>query len=140
MSGDDADRQKRDMHLLVKSYRALEAEQQNPEAEAEEEKPAAAKGEGGAGDQMVSYRGKSVRRGRGVAHGSPGSGSGRRAEQVRGVSNKRRRAADKGSSEGGGTDVAKVKKALASLGEMHKEGLITKAEYDAKRKQLLDRM
>ncbi len=74
---------------------------------------------------QILYRGKPVagRGGRGGgAPGSPGSSGG---------------APGRGNSDGGGAD---VKEALRKLTQLFNDGLITTAEYDAKRAEILDRL
>ena len=69
------------------------------------------------------YRGQPIAgRGRGGgAPGSPGSGSGRASHQ-------------------NGASGADVKEALRNLTQLFNDGLITTAEYDAKRGEILDRI
>ena len=171
MSGEE-DRQQRDLNLLMKSYKALEAEQANPESVASEPPEPTTPSNPSRGGQshrdetdiseadVVMYRGRPVRRGSGV---TPGAGSSvGRAGQFRGAGGKGRRRADGGKSgknRSGSSrdntdrtasrpndpgrrsvDAERVKQALASLNDMHAEGLITDAEFDEKRRQLLDRL
>ncbi len=73
---------------------------------------------------QILYRGQPVagRGGRGgSAPGAPGSGGARPT----------------GNSGGGGAD---VKEALRKLTQLFNDGLITTAEYDAKRAEILDRL
>ena len=71
----------------------------------------------------IMYRGKPVgRSGSSGAPGAPGAGRGQPAQQ---------------SSSGGGGD---VKEALRKLTQLFNDGLITTAEYDAKRAEILDRL
>ncbi|MEM7323287.1 MAG: SHOCT domain-containing protein [Actinomycetota bacterium] len=153
MSG-DKEREQRDLELLLKSYHALEEEQRNPSTEpferepvgrrrpkdrrqadtAEEESPTEA-----ADGEMVMYRGRPIRRG---SLPAPGAGSSaRKPASFRGAggSKPRRRAGATGTGKKG-VSVDRVKQALATLNEMYDEGLITKAEFDSKRRQLLDRL
>ncbi|MEM7276220.1 MAG: SHOCT domain-containing protein [Actinomycetota bacterium] len=146
MSGED-DRQQRDLHLLMKSYKALEAEQQDLESESAPQERSDDTDERSASpgrratdadpeprsDDVVMYRGRPVRRGRSTAHGA----SSQKPSQFRGAGGGgKRRSSDRKPAAG----ADRIKQALASLAEMHEDGLITKAEYDAKRRQLLDRL
>ena len=82
---------------------------------------------GAGNDQGIMYRGQPVA-GRGRGGGAPGSPSGgRRAGRARSTS----------SSSGGTAD---VKEALSKLTNLFNDGLITQAEYDAKRGEILDRI
>ncbi len=128
------DRKKRDLDLLMKSYKALEAEQNAGGAEPEAA-PARRANDGGRDDsgdddgEVMMYRGRPIRRGSGSI---PGAGSSqKKGRQFRGSTGEKKR---RGSS----TD--QLKAALTKLTELHKEGLITQAEYDAKRLQILDRL
>lgn len=134
------DRKKRDLDLLMKSYKALEAEQNN--LSSEPERPArrasdadrrAPVDEGDDGDdgdgETMMYRGRRIRKGSGAI---PGAGSSQaKGRQFRGSTGEKKR-------KGSGTD--QLKAALSKLNELHEEGLITQAEYDAKRLQILDRL
>ena len=73
------------------------------------------------------YRGQPVA-GRGRGGGAPGSPSGGRRAG---------RASSTSSSSGGTAD---VKEALSKLTNLFNDGLITQAEYDAKRGEILDRI
>ena len=80
---------------------------------------------GGAGGQIM-YRGRPVGNGRGGgAPGSPGSGGGQG------------RPAPKAAASG---DDGDVKEALRKLTQLFNDGLITTAEYDAKRAEILNRL
>ncbi len=82
-------------------------------------------GGGGAGGQIM-YRGKPVGRaggGGGGAPGAPGSSRGRPP-------------ANQGQANDGGD----VKDALRKLTQLFNDGLITTAEYDAKRAEILNRL
>ena len=76
--------------------------------------------------RQVLYRGQPVagRGGGGGAPGSPGSSGGAPGSP-------------RGNSGGGGAD---VKEALRKLTQLFNDGLITTAEYDAKRAEILDRL
>lgn len=146
MSG-DKEREQRDLDLMLKSYRALEEEQRNPSAEpfkretvgrrtADRSSESNAADEPDDDGEVMMYRGRPIRRG---SSGTPGSGSSQgKPKQFRGAGG-RRRSGDSGKSAKG-VSIDKIKQALATLSEMHDEGLITKAEYDKKRRQLLDRL
>lgn len=166
MSGRD-DRQRRDLNLLMKSYRALEAEQdKTPDEEPPVEQDrrrrssrrrarrskdnrssssapssasSSADAEGAGDEDVVMYRGRPVRRG---GMGTPGAGSSQGGSTgFRGSGGKsggRNRRSDGGGSTGSKAD--RIKQALATLAEMYEEGMITKSEYDAKRRQLLNRL
>ena len=148
MSG-DKEREQRDLDLMLKSYRALEEEQRNPSSEPFQREPvgrrAADRGpepeaEPEDDGEVMMYRGRPVRRG---SSGTPGAGSSQgKPKQFRGAGGGgggRRRSGDSGKSAKG-VSIDKIKQALATLAEMHEEGLITKAEFDKKRRQLLDRL
>lgn len=114
------DRKKRDLDLLMKSYKALEAEQAADAPEEDEE--------------VVMYRGRPVRKSSGSV---PGAGSSQGSpRQFRGAGTGKKK---QGRDRRGG-DTGNLKAALAKLTELHQEGLITKAEYNAKRAQILDRL
>ena len=117
------DRRKRDLELLMKSRKAMEDEQLN--GRVEEAAPAAPAQD----DDVVMYRGKAVRRS-GNGPKIPGAGGGGRggATQFR------------GAKTGGDKAAPDIKAVLKRLDELHREGLITKSEYDKKRLQILDRL
>lgn len=127
----DADeKRQRDLELLRKSRQALdEGELVDRHAPpVREERRQAAPKEGDPG--VVMYRGKAIRRK--TAAGTPGAGSGGgRASQFRGA------AVGNGSQSRQNTDVRAI---LERLNGLYKDGLITKAEYDRKRGQILDRL
>ena len=80
---------------------------------------------GGSGDgNQIMYRGKPVGRsgGRGGAPGAPGGAA--RAPKNQGQAN----------------DSGDVKEALRKLTQLFNDGLITTAEYDAKRAEILNRL
>ncbi len=131
------DRKKRDLDLLMKSYKALEAEQngtaQEPEPPARRASDGGRRAEADSNDaddgDVIMYRGRKIRKGSGAI---PGAGSSQaKGRQFRGSTGEKKK-------KGSGTD--QLKAALAKLNELHKEGLITQAEYDAKRLQILDRL
>lgn len=169
------ERGQRDLDLMMKSYRALEAEQNNPSTEPFEREPVGRRAddrlsesapapddEGDDGD-VVMYRGRQVRRGNPA---TPGAGSSQgKPSWFRGVgsNNEKRRSSDGGKSDGGKSvsdetadkgdssensdsdsdkygSIDKIKESLVALAELHEEGLITKAEFNKKRRQLLDRL
>lgn len=153
MSG-KRDRGRRDLDLMMKSYRALEAEQNNPSTEPFEREPVGRRSTGrsteteptpvadeDSGD-VVMYRGRPVRRG---SSATPGAGSSQRrpSKSRDGEANDAKRRSTDGGKAGKsakGVSIDKIKQALATLSEMHEEGLITKAEFDNKRRELLDRL
>lgn len=116
------DRRKRDLELLMKSRKAMEDEQLNRRVDESSEPEAPSSDDG----NVVMYRGKAVRRG-GNGPKIPGAGGGR-AKQFR------------GASTGGSKGKPDIKAVLKRLDELHREGLITKSEYDKKRLQILDRL
>ena len=79
---------------------------------------------GGGGGNQIMYRGKPVGRsgGRGGAPGAPGGAA--RAPKNQGQAN----------------DNGDVKEALRKLTQLFNDGLITTAEYDAKRAEILNRL
>jgi hypothetical protein len=133
------DRRKRDLDLLMKSYKALEAEQ-NGEVEAPPARRATDPAYRAMADQAKShaddddgevmmYRGRKIRKGSG---GIPGAGSSQaKGRQFRGSTGEKKK---KGASSD------QLKAALTKLTELYEEGLISKAEYDNKRLQILDRL
>ncbi len=126
------DRKKRDLDLLMKSYKALEAEQASDVPDDEDDA-------GNAGDdEVIMYRGRPVRRSSGAI---PGAGSSQGSpRQFRGAGAGKKKGRDRRNTDRRSTDTDSLKAALAKLTELHQEGLITKAEYDAKRAQILDRL
>ena len=111
----DDDKRNRDLELLKGAV------ERNREAgRAKPEKPS-----GGASRPGMMYRGKPVagRGSGGRAPGAPGGGGGGSAPAP--------------SSSG---DSADVKEALRKLTTLFNDGLITQAEYDAKRSEILDRI
>ncbi len=110
----------------MKSHKAMEAEQLNSGSSADA--PAAADESGD--DDVVMYRGRPVRRG-GNGPRVPGAGSVGGATGYRGA----------GTSSGKqGKGTPDIKAVLKRLDELHREGLITKSEYNKKRLQILDRL
>ncbi len=146
----DKEREQRDLDLVLKSYRALEEEQRNPSSEPFEREPVGrraadrsaeseAEAEPEDEGEVMMYRGRAIRR---SSSGTPGAGSSQgKPQQFRGAggSKPRRRSSDSGKSAKG-VSIDKIKQALTTLAEMHEEGLITKAEFEKKRRQLLDRL
>lgn len=137
------DRRQRDLDLLRKSYKALESEQEagetapaNPGRRKEDPRQGADdRGQDDStsdgDDNVMMYRGRPVRMGSG---GIPGAGSTqKKGTQFRGAGGAKNK-----SKKPAGAD--QLKTALNKLTELYKEGLITKAEYDAKRRQILDRL
>ncbi len=129
----------RDLNLLKKSFRALEAEL----ADGIEEGPAPATAttdepEASSDDEPVAmYRGRPIRRGGGSTPGAGSTGQG--STQFRGSG----RSSDRGRKTSGKpqrSDADKIKAALAALIELRNEGLISPAEFDLKKQQLLDRL
>lgn len=82
-------------------------------------------GGGGNGGQIM-YRGKPVGRSGGRGGSAPGAPSGARGRVPQ----------DKGQANEGGD----VKEALRKLTQLFNDGLITTAEYDAKRAEILNRL
>ena len=83
-------------------------------------------GGGGGSNNQIMYRGKPVGGGGGSGGGgAPGSPS--RGRQAAGNS-------------GGGDEGGDVKEALRKLTQLFNDGLITTAEYDAKRAEILNRL
>lgn len=129
---DAAEKRQQDLELLRKSRRALDegelVDRHAPAPEAQERRQAPPK----EGDpDVVMYRGKAIRR-----PGSGGSKQGARGTSFRGAA-VGGSGASKGKSSGGNTDVRAI---LERLNGLYKDGLITKAEYDRKRSQILDRL
>ena len=140
------DRRKRDLDLLMKSYKALEAEQNGdveepPARRASDQQPYRVGADNTAGaaggddnsdddDDVMMYRGRKIRKGSGGIPGAGGSQS--KGRQFRGSTGEKKK------SKGASAD--QLKAALTKLSELHREGLISKAEYDAKRLQILDRL
>ncbi len=110
----------------MKSRRALEDQQVGREDDAPPAPAASAAADDG---DVVMYRGKPVKR-RGAGPSIPGGGGGSRGAQFRG-------AKTGGRASGGAPDIKAV---LKRLDELHREGLISKIEYDKKRLQILDRL
>ena len=140
--GSDQDRKKRDFELLSKSHRALQAEQNGevPPAKLPAPDPpyrraadaAVEEPEPEDDDNVMMYRGRPVRQG---SSGTPGAGSSTgKPKQFRGAGGGR------GKKKSRSTDGDSLKAALAKLAELHAEGLITKSEFDSKRRQILDRL
>lgn len=127
----DADeKRQRDLELLRKSRQALDEGElvDRHAAPVREERRQAPPKEGDA--DVVMYRGKAIRRK--SSAGTPGAGRrAGRASQFRGV------AVGSGSESRQNTDVRAI---LERLNGLYKDGLITKAEYDRKRGQILDRL
>lgn len=111
----DQDRRSRDLELLRGAVER-DRERDRTGRGAAEEEPKSSRG--------VMYRGQPVA-GRGGGGGAPGSPSGRG----------RGRSAP--SSSGGSAD---VKEALSKLTNLFNDGLISQAEYDVKRAEILDRI
>jgi len=106
----DDDRRSRDLELLKK---AVDRDRQK--------KPPPGNKSSGRSSEIM-YRGQPVAgRGGGRTPGAPGGGGSR------------------GSNSKGG-DAVDVKDALRKLTQLYNDGLITTAEYDAKRSEILDRL
>lgn len=123
----DSDRRDRDLELLRKSRQALHDDQNQvdrPVAEAELE--------GDSGTMM--YRGKAIRTG-GSGPKVPGAGAGRPVPGATGF-----RGAGRKSSGASSSGQADIKQLLQKLSDLRAAGLITKAEYDKKKSQILDRL
>ncbi len=143
--GRNEDRKKRDLELLAKSHRALQAEQNGevPPAKLPEPDPPYRQAERNAraddvepddddGNTMM-YRGRPVRMG---SSGTPGAGASTgKPRQFRGAGAGKKKKGNRRSTDGDS-----LKAALAKLAELHEEGLITRAEFDSKRRQILDRL
>lgn len=131
---DAAEKRQRDLELLRKSRQALDdgelVDRHAPSPEQVERRQPPREGD----PDVVMYRGKPIRRpgGSGGGGGSKSSGSGGRTGQFRGAS-----AGGGGSKPKGNGDVRAI---LERLNGLYKDGLITKAEYDRKRSQILDRI
>ena len=133
------DRKQRDLDLLMKSYKALEAEQNNPEPEPDPRPEAANPRRRGSDSNEPTtapeaevpafmYRGRPVRGGSGA---TPGAGSSQgQPRQFRGATGEKKNP----------PTTSQLEAALKKLAVLRKEGLITKAEYDQKRLQILDRL
>ena len=117
-------RQDRDLDLLKKSLDALETEQR--ERTNEPARGARKKVDVADDDHVVMYRGRPVRR--------------KRAGSVPGSNGSSGRGSRPGGKKSGGTSSDAVKAALVKLTELYSEGLITKADYDSKKRQVLDRL
>lgn len=128
----DPDRKARDLELLKKSRQALHDEQNQVERRAEEPPS----GDPPSTDSTVMYRGRPVRTA-GTGPKVPGAGAGRPVPGANSF-----RGSGRGAPRGAGDTKAlnNVKLALQKLSDLHQSGLITKAEYDKKRAQILDRM
>lgn len=119
----------------MKSYKALETEQVNgdPNPEGGQQRRTEDHKAFGADhdDEVVMYRGRPVRK---SAGGTPGAGSASaKGRQFRGATGAKK----KKSSD---PSVDQLKAALKKLNELHAEGLITQTEFNAKRRQILDRL
>ena len=88
-----------------------------------------APGGGGGGSNQIMYRGKPV--------GGRSGGAGGSAPGAPGSSGRGRQAAAPG---GGNDEGGDVKEALRKLTQLFNDGLITTAEYDAKRAEILNRL
>ncbi len=136
-SGAEDDKLARHRALLRKSFDALEAEQEAEEPEPEPTKRRRRK-DRPPEDDVVMYRGRPVRKGRGLA--TPGAGNtAQRGRQFRGaaIPSKGGDRQSGGAGRRGGDD---IKAALQKLKDLHREGLITNAEFERKKRQLLDRL
>ena len=136
-------RKKRDVELLAKSHRALQAEQNGEVPPAEMPAPdppyRQAARNSRADDvepddgNMMMYRGRPVRMG---SSGTPGAGASTgKPRQFRGAGTGKKKKGNRRPTDGDS-----LKSALAKLAELHEEGLITRAEFDSKRRQILDRL
>lgn len=132
---DSTEKRQRDLDLLRKSRQALdEGELVDRHAQVEPQQ-AERRAEPQEGDpDVVMYRGKAIRRPGGG--GKPSGGGGARAGQFRGAS-VGGSGRSKSKSGGSSNDVRAI---LERLNGLYKDGLITKAEYDRKRNQIIDRM
>ncbi len=112
----EEDRRSRDIELLKN---AVDRDRKKKPAK----KPGS--GRGRTDSTQMLYRGKPVagRGNGGRAPGAPGSSS--------------RGASSNGASKGNTTD---LKEALRQVTQLYNDGLITTAEYDAKRAEILDRL
>lgn len=123
----DSDRRDRDLELLRKSRQALHDEQnevERPVAESElDNEPG-----------TMMYRGKVVRTG-GAGPKVPGAGAGRPVPGATGFRGAGR--TNPGRASGGQAD---IKQLLQKLSDLRASGLITKAEYEKKKSQILDRL
>jgi hypothetical protein len=133
----DDDKRQRNLDLLRKSHRALEVEQaQGPIAH--DSAPTRPADVHPASDEpTMMYRGRPVRQttaSPGRAGAASRDGAGGPGGQFRGAGNRRPAAGRPGASHDD------LKALLAKLNDLHREGLISKAEFDAKRLQILDRL
>ncbi len=155
------DRRQQELDLLKKSFKALESAQAEESAppnpgrrKRDRQPPPASEGQQryqpgressdqsadpgtGSGkekdkeEKVMMYRGRPVRTGSGAI---PGAGSTqKKGNQFRGAG----RPTKKSKKAPGADD---LKAALNKLTALYNEGLITKAEYDTKRRQILDRL
>lgn len=129
----DNDQRQKNIELLRKSRQKLEeselADRNAPATPA----PPARRAKDDGGGEVVMYRGKAVRR-RGAGPSIPGAGSsgGASAGQFRGAKRPSGRAA-----RAAGSDVRDV---LERLNGLYADGLISKADFDRKRQEILDRL
>lgn len=125
----DNERRDRDLELLRKSRKALHDEQNNVERPVSEAEATSSEG-------TVMYRGKAVKAG-GAGPKVPGAGAGRPVPGSSGGF----RGAGRGKAKGGGAkDPSDIKALLQKLSDLRAAGLITKAEYEKKKAQILDRL
>jgi hypothetical protein len=150
----DEQRRTRDLELLRKSYRALESDQDEAPTDApggddgdqspghdpdqRDDPPTAPAGDEGNqppddDGAVLMYRGRPVRTRRpaSLAPGAGGTGPPRTYRGASGRGGRERR------PEGGGQG---LEAALTKLLELRKAGLVTEAEYAAKRQEILDRL
>ncbi len=126
----DRERQQRHLELLKKSRENFEntnLDDRDSAASKDRRAPAPQASD----DDVMMYRGRPVRRS-GSGPSIPGAGgkSKGRAGQFRGAGGGR-------SSKQGGGD---VRQALERLNELYADGLISKADFDRKHQQILDRL
>ncbi len=126
------DRKARDLELLKKSRQALHDEQNQVGRRQEDE----AVEESAEPESGMMYRGRPVRAA-GAGPKVPGAGAGR---PVPGSGGTFRGAGRGNSGNAGSKGTADVKQVLRKLSDLKESGLITKAEYDKKRAQILDRL
>ena len=131
---DAAEKRQRDLDLLRKSRQALDegelVDRHAPAPAPEQVERRQAPPKEGDPD-VVMYRGKAIRR----SSGSGGAKSGARGTSFRGAQVGGR--PKSGAKPASNTDVRAI---LERLNGLYKDGLITKAEYDRKRSQILDRL
>ncbi|MGH1502935.1 MAG: SHOCT domain-containing protein [Acidimicrobiales bacterium] len=133
----DPDKRQRHLDLMRKSRRALEEtelaerEQAAPRGRRKDD-PSDPPASGGSDEgEVVMYRGRPVRRPSAGGAGRRSTGASFRNTSSKGAGRGRR------PGGGGGGD---VRDALERLNELYADGLISRADFDKKRQQILDRL